>query len=164
MPLLAVQVEDLRCLHEADLRLDPKFTLITGPNAAGKTSLLEAIFFLGRGRSFRTRHVERLIRTGADGLTLIGHLAAAVRPLIVGIRANRDRTEARVGGQPVVSFADLAAAFPVQVIDPNLHKLIEEGPAGRRRAMDWGVFHVEHSFAADWQRYQRALKQRNVEW
>jgi len=162
MPLLAVQVEDLRCIRDADLQLDPKLTLITGPNAAGKTSLLEAIFFLGRGRSFRTRQVEKLIRTGADALTLIGHLASDVRPIILGIRATRDATEARIGGRPVESLADLATAFPVQVIDPNLHKLIEEGPSSRRRAMDWGVFHVEPGFVGDWQRYQRALKQRNA--
>jgi DNA replication and repair protein RecF len=162
MPLLAVQVQNLRCLRHADLRLDSKLTLITGPNAAGKTSLLEAVFFLGRGRSFRTRQVEPVIRVGADGLTVIGHLAADVRPLVVGIRATRDGTEARIGGQPVASLADLATAFPVQVIDPSVHKLVEEGPSGRRRAMDWGVFHVEQGFAADWQRYQRALRQRNA--
>ena len=162
MPLLAVQVEDLRCIRHADLQLHPKFTLITGPNAAGKTSLLEAMFFLGRGCSFRTRRVEKLIRTGADGLTLIGHLASDVRPILLGIRARRDATEARIGGRPAASLADLATAFPVQVIDPNLHKLIEEGPSGRRRAMDWGVFHVEPQFVRDWQRYQRVLKQRNA--
>jgi len=162
MPLLAVQVENLRCLRLADLQLDAKLTLITGPNAAGKTSLLEAVFFLGRGRSFRTRQIERLISTGADALTLIGQLASVVRPVVLGIRASRDGTEARIGGRPVETLADLATAFPVQVIDPNVHKLIEEGPSGRRRAMDWGVFHVEHGFAGDWQRYQRALRQRNA--
>jgi DNA replication and repair protein RecF len=162
MPLLAVQIEDLRCIRHAELQLDPLLTLISGPNAAGKTSILEAIFYLGRGRSFRTREIERLVRSGASGLTLIGHVAADLRPLILGIHASKEGTEARLAGRPVASLADLAIAFPVQVIDPNVHKLIEEGPSGRRRAMDWGVFHVEPAFAGDWQRYQRALKQRNA--
>jgi DNA replication and repair protein RecF len=162
MPLLAVQVEDLRCIRHAELQLDRALTLISGPNAAGKTSLLEAIFYLGRGRSFRTRQIERLVRSGASGLTLIGHVAADLRPLVLGIHASKEGTEARMGGQPVGSLAALATAFPVQVIDPNVHKLIEEGPGGRRRAMDWGVFHVEPGFTGDWQRFQRALKQRNA--
>src|SRR5258705_12322012 len=162
MPLLAVQVENLRCLRSVDLQLDPQLTVVTGPNASGKTSLLEAIFFLGRGRSFRSRQAEKLIRTGAEALTVIGHVGHGHRPMVIGIRAMRERTEARLAGSPVDSLAQLASAFPVQVIDPGVHKLVEEGPSGRRRALDWGVFHVERGFAADWQRYQRALKQRNA--
>jgi DNA replication and repair protein RecF len=50
----------------------------------------------------------------------------------------------------------------VQIIDPEIHRLIEEGPNRRRRFIDWGVFHVEHSFVEHWQRYQQALRQRNA--
>ena len=51
---------------------------------------------------------------------------------------------------------------PVQVIDPEIHRLIEEGPNRRRRFIDWGVFHVERSFVEHWQRYQQTLRQRNA--
>jgi len=53
-------------------------------------------------------------------------------------------------------------ALPVQVIDPEVHKLIEDGPVYRRRFLDWGVFHVEHSFLLHWRRYRQVLKQRNA--
>jgi DNA replication and repair protein RecF len=56
----------------------------------------------------------------------------------------------------------LSEAFPVQVIDPGVHKLVEEGGFRRRRWMDWAVFHVEHGFADLWVRYTRAVKQRNA--
>jgi DNA replication and repair protein RecF len=59
-------------------------------------------------------------------------------------------------------LAELAWVLPVQVIDPEIHRLIEEGPNRRRRFLDWGVFHVEHSFVEHWQRYQQALRQRNA--
>jgi DNA replication and repair protein RecF len=52
--------------------------------------------------------------------------------------------------------------LPVQIIDPEVHHLIEEGPAGRRRFLDWGTFHVEQSFVGHWRRYRQALKQRNA--
>ena len=52
--------------------------------------------------------------------------------------------------------------LPVQIIDPEVHHLIEEGPSRRRRFLDWGVFHVEQSFVSHWQRYQQVLKQRNA--
>jgi DNA replication and repair protein RecF len=51
--------------------------------------------------------------------------------------------------------------LPVQIIDPEVHHLIEEGPSRRRRFLDWGVFHVEQSLG-HWQRYQQVLKQRNA--
>ena len=76
MPLRRVQVTDFRCLQSADLDLDPQFTLISGPNASGKTSLLEAIYVLGRGRSFRTRRLEHLIRRGASSFVVFGEVDA----------------------------------------------------------------------------------------
>jgi DNA replication and repair protein RecF len=57
MALRRLQVTDFRCLQAVDLPLDPEFTLISGANASGKTSVLEAIYMLGRGRSFRTRRL-----------------------------------------------------------------------------------------------------------
>jgi DNA replication and repair protein RecF len=71
-------------------------------------------------------------------------------------------TIGRLDGADVRSFADLALAFPVQVMDPDAHKLIEESSARRRRWLDWAVFHVEQGFAGSWARYQRALLQRNA--
>jgi DNA replication and repair protein RecF len=67
-----------------------------------------------------------------------------------------------VDGRNAGSLAELALALPTQIIDPEVHKLIEEGPARRRRFLDWGVFHVEHGFVSHWQKYQQALKQRNA--
>jgi len=52
--------------------------------------------------------------------------------------------------------------LPVQIVDPEVHKLIEEGPSRRRRFLDWGVFHVEPSFVGHWQRYHQVLRQRNA--
>ncbi|MGH8284818.1 MAG: AAA family ATPase, partial [Steroidobacteraceae bacterium] len=62
MILDELSVENVRCLQRTDMRLHPGLNLIWGGNGSGKTSLLEAIFLLGRGRSFRTRTSERLIR------------------------------------------------------------------------------------------------------
>jgi DNA replication and repair protein RecF len=57
---------------------------------------------------------------------------------------------------------DLAEVLPLQVIDPGVHRIIEEGSARRRRLLDWGVFHVKHEFMPAWRRYHRALEQRNA--
>jgi DNA replication and repair protein RecF len=160
--LTELVIEDLRCLQRAEISLAPRHNLIWGSNGSGKTSLLEAIFLLGRGRSFRTRNSERLIRHGQPRLTVFGRTVGA-RPNAVGVQVARTGgTTARLNAAAVGSLTELSQAFPVQVIDPGVHKLVEEGGFRRRRWMDWAVFHVEHGFADRWVRYTRAVKQRNA--
>jgi len=162
LSLCRVQVTDFRCLQSAALDLDSRFTLISGPNASGKTSLLEAIYVLGRGRSFRTRRLEHLIRQGRERFVVFGEVDAFDRRVAIGVEGSATGVRAKLGGARANSLAELAPLLPVQIIDPEIHRLIEEGPSRRRRFLDWGVFHVEPRFVDDWQRYQQALKQRNA--
>lgn len=162
MPLGWFRAENFRCLATVELELDARANLFVGPNASGKTSLLEAAFFLGRGRSFRCRRREALIRHGHAEFLLAGRSQAGPAPTALGVRAGRDETEWRLGGAPAAGIADLAEQFPAQVIDPEIHKLLEEGPGRRRRFLDWGVFHVEPTFLTNWRRYHQALRQRNA--
>jgi DNA replication and repair protein RecF len=162
MTLRRMRVTDFRCLHQAEIDLDAQFTLISGPNASGKTSLLEAFYVLGRGRSFRTRRLDSLIRTGCQRLIIFGEVEILDRRVPVGIEGSADGIRAKVAGEKATSLTELASTFPVQIIDPEIHRLIEEGPSRRRRFLDWGVFHVEPQFVAHWQKYQQGLKQRNA--
>ena len=162
MPLGWFRAEQFRCLAEVEVELDSRANLFIGPNASGKTSLLEAAFFLSRGRSFRSRRRDALIRHGHDAFLLAGRSIAGPAVIPLGVRASRKETEWRVGGAPADGIADLAEQFPAQVIDPEVHKLLEEGPGRRRRFLDWGVFHVEHAFLDNWRRYHQALRQRNA--
>jgi DNA replication and repair protein RecF len=162
MALRSVRIEDFRCIELAELEFDPGTTLIVGPNGSGKTSLLEALFVLGRGRSFRTARLETAIRHPAHALRVVGTVRDNARLLTLGIEHRQGQTTARVGGEPVESLAALSRCLPIQAIDPGVHKLIEEGPVRRRRFLDWGVFHVEQGFLPQWQRFHRALRQRNA--
>src|SRR5256885_2239190 len=163
MTLAELSVTQLRCIERAQLEIPPGLALIYGGNGSGKTSLLEAIFLLGRGRSFRTRNSERLIQRGQDHLRVIGRvLGSSGETQSLGFEVTRDDVSARIGGRPAQSLAELSHAFPVQVIEPGVHKLVEEGGYRRRRWMDWAVFHVEPHFVDTWVRYTRALRQRNA--
>jgi DNA replication and repair protein RecF len=162
MPLGSFRAERFRCLTEVELELDPSANLFIGPNASGKTSLLEAAFFLSRGRSFRSRRREALIAHGQEDFLVAGVSVGGVGPKPLGVRATRADTDWHVDGAVATGIADLAEQFPAQVIDPEVHKLLEEGPSRRRRFLDWGVFHVEQNFLATWRRYHLALRQRNA--
>lgn len=162
MALKTLKISDFRCLAGTEVSLSEGDNYFFGPNGAGKTSILEAAYFLGRGRSFRTHQNARLIRDGAERFEIVGHVSWADIDVVLGVRGARGVTEVRVGGAPAASLAALAERLAVQVIDPEVHKLVEEGPGHRRRFLDWGVFHVKHGFLEAWRRHQRALRQRNA--
>jgi DNA replication and repair protein RecF len=151
-------------LQSAALEFDRRFTLISGPNASGKTSLLEAIYVLGRGRSFRTRRLEHLIRHDAERFVVFGEVEGGDRHIPMGVEGSASGMRAQIAGEKAPSLADLAVVLPVQIIDPEIHRLIEEGPNRRRRFLDWGVFQLFHvkQFVAHWQRYHQVVKQRNA--
>jgi DNA replication and repair protein RecF len=159
MGLTRLEVTGFRCFEHAELEPAPGVNLVTGANASGKTSLLEAIFLLGRGRSFRTARREQMIREGADCLRTLGRLSDG---RLVGMEVDRAGWQARAGGQPINQLAELASLLAVQVIDPEVHRLVQEGPGERRRYLDWATFHVKPAFLETWRRYQRALRQRNA--
>jgi len=184
MRLAELRVINLRCLAQVQLTLHPRLNLLTGDNGSGKTSILEAIYLLGRGRSFRTRHTEQLIRHTATELQVFGRVESGGGeaspgialppdtspppddPIVghsIGLSCTRQKgVEARIDGRDVASLAELSELFPVQIIDPGIHRLVEEGPVQRRRWLDWAVFHVEPDFVRHWQGYSRALRQRNA--
>jgi DNA replication and repair protein RecF len=166
MSLGQLSIQNLRCLRQAELDLHPGRNLIVGANGSGKTSLLEAIFLLGRGRSFRTRNSERLITHGESRLVVFGRTLPAQDPGVptaLGIQVTRgEPTLAKIQGEFARTLAALSEALPVQVIDPGVHKLVEDSAFRRRRWMDWATFHVEHGFVDIWTSYTRALKQRNA--
>lgn len=162
MPLTSLMIRDFRCIEQADLEPDPAFNLIVGENASGKTSLLEAIFFLGRGRSFRSSVNARLTREGQAGFVVSGRTGSETRSHRLGVALDADGLRIRVDGRDAEGLSELAERLPVQIIDPEIHRLVAEGPEWRRRYLDWGVFHVEHRFMPAWRSYRRALRQRNA--
>jgi DNA replication and repair protein RecF len=159
-------LENLRCLRRAELELHPGRNLIIGANGSGKTSLLEAIFLLGRGRSFRTRNSERLITHGESRLVVFGRTTPpgdSPIPVGLGVQVTRgEATVAKIQGEFTRTLVELSEALPVQVIDPGVHKLVEDSAYRRRRWMDWATFHVEHGFVDVWSAYTRTLRQRNA--
>ena len=64
--------KNFRCLEGVELEPDPHYNLIFGANASGKTSVLEAVAYLGRGKSFRGASTNKLVRHGAREFTLFG--------------------------------------------------------------------------------------------
>lgn len=163
MRLTQLQIQNFRNLENALLTPVNGVNLILGDNASGKTSLLEAIYYLSHIRSFRTPYVADLILRESPYLQLVAHIESPTKQTIpLGIRRSRNKSEIRINKQPIKRVSDIAAQFPVLAIHPDSYKLITGSPSERRQYLDWGVFHVEHGFFTSWQRFKKALLQRNA--
>ena len=163
MQLAQLQIKNFRNLEETQLTPTSGVNLIIGDNASGKTSLLEAIYYLSHVRSFRTQHISDLILRESPYLQLVANIETPDKNCIpFGIRRSRNKSEIRVNKQPVKRVSDIAAQFPVLAIHPDSYKLITGSPSQRRQFLDWGVFHVEHGFFQAWQRFRKSLMQRNA--
>lgn len=164
MQLRQVDIHRVRNLTNVTLHPADGLNLIFGSNASGKTSLLEAIYLLSNGRSFRTANIRSVIQHKTDSLQVFGKIKQETTNSLIhlGIERGPSSTQIRINRNPVKQASRLAAYLPVQVINPEAHQLLEQGPTQRRKFLDWGLFHVEPSFHFTWQHYRRLLKQRNA--
>lgn len=162
MPIGHFTAQNFRCLERVEFDADPHYNLIYGRNASGKTSVLEAIAYLGRGKSFRGATTSDLIRHGEREFVLFAQVSAGERVSRVGVRNSHDGLEIRIDGDKEGGAAALAMSLPLQIIDPDVHELVAGAPDQRRRYLDWLAFHVEPDYIDIWRRFRRVLKQRNA--
>ncbi len=163
MHIRRLEVENLRVFESASLALNSRLNVIAGPNGAGKTTLLEGVYILGTGRSFRSRRLEAVLRRGAESLRVFGEVAGEDGGTVgVGVGKGGDGFRVRIGGERVDASSRLAQELALGLITPESHRLLNGGPGVRRRALDWGLFHVEPGYHGTLGRYTRALRQRNA--
>ena len=162
MSLVQLHISDFRNITSARMQLGSGLNLIYGHNGSGKTSILEAIYFLGMGRSFRSHLAQRVINNDADQLTLFGEIELERGNAKLGLRRLRSgEIEVRLDGDKLKKLSELAETLPIQVITPESFSLLFEGPKPRRQFIDWGAFHSDPQFHLAWSNVRRILKQRN---
>jgi DNA replication and repair protein RecF len=163
MQLNTLQVHFLRSLTDFSLEPARRFNYLFGPNGVGKTSVLEAIYMLGRGRSFRSRQSRSIIQYGQEELVLYGEmLDPAGEHLKVGIsKPQRGSMQLQLDGERLASVNPLVEKIASLIINAESFQLLCGEPDNRRQFLDWGMFHVEKPFLKAWREYTQVLKQRN---
>lgn len=158
-----IQLNQFRNIQQAHCRLAPGLNLFIGDNAAGKTSLIEALWLLASGRSFRASKTQNLIQLNQPQTTVFVETQSQQhhRKHRLAVQKSSQQTLLRLDGQTIQGQSRLAPYLPLQLLTPESHKLLEEGPKARRNFMDWGCFHQNSAFIDFWRHYQRSLKQRN---
>ena len=167
MRLEHLQVENFRNLESAQLTPSPVLTVICGPNGQGKTNLLEAIWLLTGGKSFRGAKDAELIRRDAPFAVLEARFQAGDRDqqmrLTVGSRGTkRPGRTVKLNGADRGRAASIAGTFTAVVFDPNHLSLVKGGPEGRRRFLDAALCQLYPGYLVALRRYARTVAQKNA--
>jgi DNA replication and repair protein RecF len=163
--LASLDLVDFRSFHEAHLAPDPDgTTVLLAPNGTGKTSLLEAVGYLGTGRSFRGAVREVMIRTGADDAfvraTVTKEDGAPV--LIEAQLARTGRSRINVNKRNARTRRDLADAVAVTTFSPEDVGIVQGAPSGRRDLLDDALALLDPTAGALLEDVARALRQRGA--
>lgn len=160
MKVEQLTIQHVRSCLNSSYRFHPQFNVISGPNGSGKTTLLEALYMLSTGHSFRTRETHPLIMHGKTQLNVFATMVSGDSVSVQ--KSLAEATKVKVNHQPCLSSSMLTQQMPCQVFHHELFQIIDAGPAVRRGVLDWGMFHVKHSYLSLLKEYRRVLKQRNA--
>ncbi len=153
--LTRLRVQRFRNLRDVELDLGAQANWLVGPNAAGKTALLEAVYCLSRGRSFRGRRFGSLIERGESSARVEGWIQADLGQT----RASWVNAQGEVKRQPVEGAE---SKLPVRLICEWTHALVDGEPALRRRFVDWNLMLWDRTAAGAFSRFRRIAAQRNA--
>ena len=138
MKLQSLQLYDFRSYETASVQLHPGVNLIVGENAQGKTNLLESVFYLSTGKSFRTARNQELIRFGAEFADLSCTLFSGGREqsLRAVLFSGRRPRQLYIGGVKQRSAAGLSGVLTTVLFCPDDLLILKSGSSGRRKILD----------------------------
>ncbi len=161
---LVLRLRAFRCHPTLELALSPGRTLLVGSNGCGKTSILEALYLVGRLRSFRTQQPRELLSWGADALYVEARLdqGSPLGPEALAYIWKDGARRLEHNGSSEPSAAAFWGRLPV-VLFSSADRLLVAGPAAiRRRWIDALLALRDPGYLLLARRYQRALSQRNA--
>jgi DNA replication and repair protein RecF len=162
MALLKLDIYAVRNIQKETIIPASTINFIYGVNASGKSAFIEAIFILGRAKSFRSATIKSVINFAQQHLIVSAQTSQANGATFhMGIQLDGKSFYCRIDQQATEKRSDLAYALPLQLIHPKSYELMDAGAQMRREFLDWGVFNDDAKFLSAWRNFKKALSQRN---
>ncbi len=158
----SLNINNCRNLKDISINLSPGINIFFGENASGKTSLLESISILSKGRSFRSSHISDVITHGYKSVLVSAKISDNSSDYHIGIERSPRKTHIRINQQDIYTQAELSLHIPVTIIHPDSINIITGSPSIRRSYIDWLAFYLFPDFHLQWKNYRHILKQRNL--
>lgn len=160
----SIKLTDFRNYKALDIDLDPGLNLFLGKNAQGKTNLLEALFIMSLGKSFKTNKDRDMIAFGADFAravcVVVNKETDSETEIDISFFENGKRI--KLDGVNILRSADLLENVYVVVFFPDDLKIVKDGPENRRRFIDRELCQIKPVYYSDLGNYKKVLKQKNV--
>lgn len=162
--LQQIRLRDYRNFDELELTFPPAGVAIIGENGAGKSNLLESIYYLEIFRSFRGAGDDQLVRFGQGVFHIRGKLHTHGHPLQIeaGYEIRTRRKRVAVDGHEPPKLADALGTIGAVLFSPSDVAIITGGPGERRRFLDIVLSVNEPGYVATLQKYRQLLKHRNA--
>ncbi|MFD2165801.1 DNA replication/repair protein RecF [Thalassotalea euphylliae] len=161
MTIVSLYVKNLRNLNEQGLKLSSSTNIVIGDNGSGKSSILESLFCIGHGKSFRTIKSESICHFEHEEF-FINVKDEQGRSYGLSKKKSDPSFQIKIDNARVSKLSELAKHFAVQIVTPESFKLFFGGAKERRKFLDLGLFHVEHLFSEQWKWFSKIHKQRNA--
>ena len=161
MHLASLYLRNFRNYREAEVHFDSKCNLLWGDNAQGKTNLLEAIYLLSTGRSFRTQRLSELIYEGESLFYLEAELIQNGVRQQIKLSFDGENKRLQLNASPHNWLTPLLGTMPLVLHAPSDTDLIEGPPTLRRRFLNLHLAQSDPLYIHHLTRFWRSMKQRN---
>ncbi len=151
-------INQFRNLNNQLIKPGKNINLFIADNAQGKTNLIEAIYYLGHNRSFKTKIIKELINIDNDNF----QLNAITDTHKIKLEKYRKKTIININQQRLKNTSELAQILPIQIITPDKGFIVNGTPKNKRSYLDWGVFHVKPTISSYFKNYNKTLKNINL--
>lgn len=157
-----LELKNLRCFAERELDFDSRITLIEGRNGSGKTTVIEALYYLCYLRSFRTNITQELIRFDSDSFFVKAHLSSDQVKETLQVGFSPARRLVKLNDKNVSSFKELIHNYRVVVLTEDDLNIIKGGPEIRRSFIDQHIYLQNPNWIIEMRNYKRATDHRNA--
>jgi DNA replication and repair protein RecF len=154
-------LRNFRNYIEAEVHFSERINLLYGDNAQGKTNMLEAIYLVATGRSFRTESLPELIRAGESFFFIEAEIVRDGVPQRVQISFDGTNKKVQLDATTYSSFNPLLGILPSVLYTPYDIELISGSPAERRRFLNLHLAQSDPLYVHHLTRFWKAMKQRN---
>ncbi len=158
-----ISIKDFRNISEEIIEFSRGVNVISGENAEGKTNLLEAIYYVSVGKSFRATHNAEIIRFGESQAGLNLSFDDGIREQNIKMTIfSQKRRKAEKNGVKIDKLSDIVGAFRTVLFCPEHLSIVKEGPALRRNYLDIAISSSHPMYLHALQKHNYLLKQRNA--
>lgn len=162
MRIEQVQIQQFRQIEEAGVSLSPNWNLIYGSNAQGKTSFLEALYYLSFAKSFKTSREQHMITFDHDYVRVAGTVQKSSESTDLVIYCDKKQKKLQVNGHNISRLSDYIGHIQMILFSPDESSLIKGAPKERRKFIDRLFSQIDPEYLLIWQDYMRIVKDKNA--